>query len=216
MSRSFLFGLLALSTASGAVAQGPTVVFRPVECIPAQGHTLVAVAVTPSVTAAEPRVYFRRQDHGDFYYVPLQRASEGAFWGLLPIPEPENTVAELFAAVADAEGALVSRSAAQIVPVTSDCRVELEGEQRDLAGRLTVGETAVAQAGRELAWWRCEGVVGRIDLRGEERADEACAPVALWWQRPEMLAPLVLGWGGGVLAILIDEEGERELSPARP
>jgi hypothetical protein len=188
-------------------------------CIPIDGNAAVPAEAPVVPEGAEVRTYFRRQDHGDYYYLPMRRdvgASAGPLWSVLPKPEAENEMAELWVAIVAADGTVLSRTTVVTAPVTGDCVAELTAEQLDASDELVIGETARSQEHRRVAWWQCEGIVTRIDVERERRDDDACAPIA-WWQRPEMLAPFTLLGGGGILTLLIDEEPpERELSPALP
>jgi hypothetical protein len=210
-----LLGCLAIASLTGSVAaQSPHVVLAPVACIPPDGNTPVVVAVHPEPAVGEARVFFRREGFGDFYYLPLDRAAEGAYWSVLPIPEEGNHAGELFAAVVDAMGAVIAQSGLQVAPVRQDCVVELDAQQHARAQELTVGETVAPQKGQTVAWWRCEGIVQRVDHQGELRDDEVCAPAALWWQRSGLMAPL-LG-AGAVTVMMLDDTPAREICPARP
>ena len=211
-----LAGLLAL--AATASAQTPRVLVGDVPCIPDGGNAVVPAAAAPVPAGAEVRVYFRRQGYGDFYWVPAQPqdGTAGAYSGVLPIPEPDNDLAEVYAAVYGANGLPLAQSRVKPVPVKADCRVELDTEQQALAAHMLVGETALGQMYRKLAWWKCEGVSERQNVRGERRDDEACAPVPVWWQRPALLVPFVVAGGGVVTAVVIDDEPPVDVSPSQP
>src|SRR5690606_30837718 len=143
-----------------AVAQTPRVLVGDVPCIPAGGNAVVSVAAAPVPSGGEVRVYFRRQGYGDFYWVPARPhdSGAGAFWGVLPVPEPDNRQAEVYAAVYGADGLPLAQSRVRQVPVEGDCRAELSPAQQTEATHMTVGETALGQKLRKLAWWRCDGV----------------------------------------------------------
>lgn len=211
-------GLLAAATA--AAAQTPRVMVGDVPCIPRGGNTVVPAAAAPVPQGAEVRVYFRRQGYGDFYWVHARPDAavdaRHAFWAVLPIPEPDNDLAEVYAAIYGADGMPLAQSRVRQVPVREDCRVELDDQQRADATHMSIGETALGQMFRKVAWWRCEGVRERINVRGERRDDEVCAPVPLWWERAEMLVPFVVAGAGGITTVVIDDEPPRELSPVTP
>ena len=211
-------GLVAAATA--AAAQTPRVMVGDVPCIPRGGNTVVSAAAAPVPQGAEVRVYFRRQGYGDFYWVPARPDAaidaNHAFWAVLPIPEPDNDLAEVYAAVYGADGLPLAQSRVRQVPVRDDCRVDLDDQQQADASHMSIGETALGQMFRKVAWWRCEGVRERVNVRGERRDDEVCAPAPLWWERAEMLVPFVVAGAGGVTTVVIDEEPPRELSPVTP
>lgn len=217
--RCLLLVLAAAAAAAAVTAQAPPpVAMAAPACLPRDGHAVVAgEALVPP--GAEARTYFRRAGFGDFYYLPMQRqeAAGGPLWAVLPMPEPENELAELWVAVVGADGTFLSRTASTTVPVTGDCVADLTAEQSSATDELVIGETARSQKHRKVAWWQCEGIVTRIDVAGERRDDDACAPLA-WFERPELVAPFAVLGGGGILTLIIEDEppGERELSPAQP
>jgi hypothetical protein len=208
----------ALTLAAGAAAQAPRVLVGDVPCVPSAGNTVVPAAAAPVPADAEVRVYFRREGYGDFYWVPARQDddSASAFWAVLPVPEPDNESAEIYAAVYGADGTPLAQSRVRRVPVTDDCSVELDTAQSSDAQHMTIGETALGQMFRKVAWWRCEGVRERVNVRGERRDDEVCAPAPLWYERAEMLVPFVVVGAGGVTTIVIDEEPPPELSAVNP
>jgi hypothetical protein len=200
----------ALTLPALAAAQTPQVLVGDVPCIPRQGNALVQAIAGPLSAGAEVRIYFRRQDHGDFYWVPAQQASNGTWWGVLPLPEPDNTVAEVYGAVYGPGNMPQAQSRIQAVEVREDCRVDLSSEQAEATTSMTVGETALGQKLRKIAWWQCPGVTERIDVNGERRSDEACLPL-VWWQRPEVLGGLLLVPPGIIIV-----EPDPPVSPANP
>jgi hypothetical protein len=215
--RSFaLPALVAFAlSASPSIAQTPRVDTVTPACLPREAHAVVGVAVTGVAEPGEGRVYFRRHGHGDFYWVPVEGPREP--WAVLPLPEPDNRSAEIYAALVAPDGRLIAQSRPVTVPIEDGCRGEApNAEQGRRAQALTVGETTLAQRHRKLAWWRCEGIRERIDVAGERRDDDACSVLA-WWERPELLLPFGVV-GGGV--VLVDDGGDtpddRELSPFQP
>jgi hypothetical protein len=214
--RAVLLAVLAGSSlAAAATAQPARVMLADVPCVIHGGHTPVYAAAGPVPAGGEVRFYFRRQGHGDFYWVPGHLGDQGAFWGVLPVPEPDNDAAEIYAALYGPQGLPLAQSRVQSVPVREDCPVQLDTEQLEESTDLDVGETTLGQKLRKLAWWRCDGVRVRIDVRGERRDDDTCLPLA-WWQRPEALAPFALIGGGGVTTVVVDPEPPLELSPVNP
>ena len=200
----------ALSLPALAAAQTPQVLVGDIPCIPRQGNALVQAIAGPLSAGAEVRFYFRRQEHGDFYWVPARQASNGTWWGVLPLPEPDNTVAEVYGAVYGPGNMPQAQSRIQSVEVREDCRVDLSSEQAQATTSMTVGETALGQKMRKIAWWQCPGVTERIDVNGERRGDEACLPL-VWWQRPEVLGAFLLVPPGVIIL-----EPDPPVSPANP
>ncbi len=215
ISASFLSLLLAGGLAAQTAMPVPRALIGDVACIPKNGHTVVQAVAGVLDPNQEVRVYFRRQGYGDFYWVPSRPSSDGRFWAVLPIPEPDNHQAEVYAAVVSPTGVPLAQSRVVQVPVEPNCHVQLGNAQQADATHLIVGETSLGQKFRKVAWWQCEGIRERIDVRGERRDDEACLPIA-WWERPEMLAPLVLITGGGVTTTVVPPEVPPELSEANP
>jgi hypothetical protein len=192
----------SLLLAVGASAQVPRVLMGDLACIPRQGHAVAQAVAGPLDPREEVRVYFRRQGYGDFYWVPAHPSSDGRFWGILPVPEPDNQLAEVYAAVVTSTGVPRAQSRIITVPVDTNCRVQQLGNaQQADSQHLIVGETSLGQKFRKVAWWQCDGIRERVDVRGERRDDESCLPVA-WWERPEILAPMVLITGGGITTVV--------------
>jgi hypothetical protein len=208
---SFAF-LLALAVAGGAAAQIPRVLIGDLACIPRNGHALAQAVAGPLDPNQDVRIYFRRDGYGDFYWVQARPTSDGRFWGVLPVPEPDNHQAEVYAAVVTATGVPLAQSRVIHVPVESNCRVPLRHAQSVDASHLIVGETSLGQKFRKVAWWQCEGIRERIDVRGERRDDEACLPIA-WWERPEILGTVVLVPGVSITGL---PDPPPELSEANP
>jgi hypothetical protein len=104
-----------------------------------------------------------------------------------------------------------------VVPVQSNCRQQqLDNAQSADSMHLTVGETSLGQKNRKVAWWQCEGIRERVDVRGEHRDDDVCAPMALWWERPAVLAPLAVVGAAGVTTVVIEGNPPQPVSPAHP
>jgi hypothetical protein len=203
--------VLSATIASVAAAQTPRVLVGDVPCIPRGGNAVVSAAAAPLAEGAEVRVYFRRQGYGDFYWVPAHPAEAGgaAFWAVLPVPEPDNTMAEIYAAVYGLDGKPLGQSRVRQVPVAENRQAELDGAQQSEASHLTIGETALGQMYRKVAWWRCEGVRERVNVRGERRDDEVCVP-APWWQRA-MIVPVI--FAAGVTTVQVGVHGVTPLVP---
>jgi hypothetical protein len=210
----------ALLLAGALAAQTPRVLLGELSCVPKNGHALAQAIAAPTPAGSQVRIYFRRQGYGDFYWVPARPTSDGRFWGVLPVPEPDNLQAEVYAAVVAPGGIPLAQSPVRSVPVEKDCRTHLDTAQSADATSLIVGETSLGQKFRKVAWWQCEGIRERIDVKGERRNDEACVPIPLWWERPELLAPFAVVAGGGITTVVIGSppppQGPPELSAANP
>jgi hypothetical protein len=216
-SRALVLAALALVTLGGRLAaQPPRVLLGDLSCVPKGGHALAQAIAAPLPAGSQVRIYFRRQGYGDFYWVPARPTSDGRFWGVLPLPEPDNSQAELYASVVSASGMPLAQSQVRSVPVQSDCRSQLDNAQAADATHLIVGETSLGQKDRKVAWWQCEGIRERIDVRGERRNDDVCVPVPLWWERPEVLAPLAVVGAGGITTVIVGGEPPTPVSPSHP
>src|SRR6188768_1055126 len=161
--------VVSLSVAVGAAAQVPRALIGDLPCIPRNGHAVAQSVAGPLAPTDEVRIYFRRQGYGDFYWVPARPTSDGRYWGVLPVPEPDNKQAEVYAAVMTANGIPRAQSRVMSVPVDANCRVQLGNAQTADAQHLIVGETSLGQKFRKVAWWQCEGIRERVDVRGERR-----------------------------------------------
>ena len=215
-NRLLLLLAIVASAVAPAVAQVPSVVTAPLECLPANGNGASVVAIQPDVEGREIRLYFRRDGFGDFYYAVMEQEEPGIYSGVFPVPEESNVVAEFYVAVLEG-GRVVAQSPVRSVEVTMDCEADLTAEQRQRSTQLRIGETSLSQKHRKVAWWECIGVSERIDVFGEVREDTSCIPVG-WWSRPEMMVPVSLAGAGVTSVVIVDDEppGGAELSPVIP
>jgi len=80
---------------------------------------------------------------------------------------------EFYAGLMDAAGKMLARSDIKVAPVSEECVISLNEEQKGESQNLIVGETAVWQSRgkKKLFHWQCAGVVTRIDPQGIRRAD---------------------------------------------
>ncbi|MBZ0113740.1 MAG: hypothetical protein K8J08_14840 [Thermoanaerobaculia bacterium] len=209
--------LVGAFTASMTFGQAPIVTPEPLACMPTEGHSVVYADVDPLPgDDDEVRIFFRRDGFGDYYYVIMEVLDENVpnrYRGVVPVPEPDNLSTQMYLGVIAPDRTLVSRSLTTSVAIDEDCDVEV-----DDGANFVVGETSYAQKNRKIAWWQCEDVTSRIDVNGEVRDEGSCVPVILWWQRPEILVPTVLGSVGGVVLVddLIDPNPPSPVSPSTP
>lgn len=209
--------LVGALTASMATAQAPIVTPEPLACMPTDGHAVMYADVEPLPGEQdEVRVFFRRDGYGDYYYVVMEVADENVpnrYRGVVPVPEPDNLSTQVYLGVISPDQTLVSRSLTTNIAIEEDCDVEV-----DEGADFVVGETSYAQKNRKIAWWQCEDVTSRIDVNGEVRDEGSCIPVILWWQRPEVIVPVVLGSVAGVVLIddLLDPSPAPPVSPSTP
>jgi len=211
---TFLLAGLLLAGATAATAQ--SIVVEKPRCLPAEDNGLVRATVTstPAVagTGLSPRLYFRWRDHEDFYWVALEPEAGGRYWATPPKPELRNEQIELYGALVDATGKVVSRSESQIAPVTKDCRVQLGPKEQGVAQNLTVGETSPKQQGKKVMAFLCDGVVTRVNSAGVRRSDEVCRAcvIAFWQRKAVLLAPVA-----GIIGVVVTDQ-DPEPSPSRP
>ncbi|HEX5757961.1 MAG TPA: hypothetical protein VF121_02100 [Thermoanaerobaculia bacterium] len=210
MNRTLL-AVAALLAAAAAHAQ-PTVEVEELRCLPAGRNGLVRATAANEPAGGSARLQFRWRDHGEIYWLDLEPGGGGRWWGVLPKPEKRNQEVEYSAALVDAGGAVVARSATRYVKVNGNCPVELSPRETGVAENLTVGESAPQQQGKTVMGFLCDGIVTRVNHAGIRRADETCRScVIAWWARPSVLFPAGVG---GIL--IIDEDPEPEPSPSRP
>jgi hypothetical protein len=211
---TFLLAGLLLAGATAATAQ--SIVVEKPRCLPAEDNGLVRATVTSTPAAAgtglSPRLYFRWREHEDFYWVALEPEAGGRYWATPPKPELRNEQIELYGALVDATGKVVSRSESQFAPVTKDCKVELGPKERGVAQNLTVGETSPKQQGKKVLAFLCDGVVTRVNSAGVRRSDEVCRAcvIAFWQRKAVLLAPIA-----GIIGVVVTDQ-DPEPSPSRP
>jgi hypothetical protein len=207
---TFLLAGLLLAGATAATAQ--SIVVEKPRCVPQEDNGLVRATVTSSGPGLSARLYFRWREHEDYYWVALEAEAGGRFWATPPKPELRNEQIELYGALVDATGKVVSRSESQVVPVTKDCGVQLGPKEQGVAQNLTVGETSPKQQGKKVLGFLCDGVVTRVNSAGVRRSDEVCrACVIAFWQRKAVLLTPV----AGIIGVVVTGQ-EPEPSPSRP
>jgi hypothetical protein len=208
MKRILIAAGAALLAATAIHAQ--TIEIEQLQCIPTGDNALVKATAANEPGGASPRLYFRwRRDQGEFYWVELEPAGGGNYWGVFPRPERRNTEVEYYATLVNAAGAEVAKSTVRTVKVNGNCPVKLAEREEGVAGNLTVGETVAQQQGKGkgVLGFLCDGIVTRVNYEGIRRSDEVCrACVIAWWQLPAMAAVPTVG------ILIIDDP----VSPSRP
>ena len=195
---------------AAATAHAQSIALEKTSCIPKEDNGVVRANTSGAVSAQTPRLYFRWKDHEDFYWVEMEAEPGGRFWATPPKPEERNEQVEVYAALVDAIGKVVTRSESQLVKVTKGCDVRLTEKERGVAENLTVGETSPKQEGKKVMAFLCDGVVTRVNSAGIRRSDGVCrACVIAWWQRAAAVAP-------SFALITPPFHPPEEPSPARP
>jgi hypothetical protein len=205
---------LALSL-PGVLSAQTTATAEQIECLAPGENGVVRGTARGGTMGSEPRLYFRWDDHGPFYWVEMQAEGGGNYWAVPPKPEDRNEMVEYYVEVVDAAGERLGRSETLTAPVDEDCELSLTPEQEGVAENMIVGETAPEQEGEEVMGFLCDGIVARVDYRGIRRADEICrACVIAWWKRPAVLVPAAAAVVG--VGVVLDDDGGDEASPSRP
>ena len=84
-----LIPILALVSPVLLWAQEPRIAHVPVTCLPMDNHSVIGTETSPQNAFQTARVYFRSNVFGVFYYVDMARTA-GAFYAVLPKPEPTS------------------------------------------------------------------------------------------------------------------------------
>lgn len=177
---------LCLCFAAPALAQPVLISLADLPCLPEQANAALHVSVSPDVEQNAVRLFFRRQAHGDLYYLQMHPLGEGRYWAVLPKPQHQNEMVEYHVHIGGPAGETMATSPIRLVAVTHDCEVELTDQEEDESDNLRVGETTADQKSRAVAWFLCDGIVERIGVDGLVRPDDFCGV-------PPPPAPLVLG-----------------------
>jgi len=203
--RKLLYSVLVgASFASAAAFAAPAIVdVRGVPCLPRERNAAVYATVSPDLSDYQVRLFFRRDGHGDAYFVVMKKLDDkGHFFAVLPKPDRQNEEVEYHVHVRGPEKETLASSPILVAPVTGDCKVELTKEEDDMSNELVIGETRVDQKGHPVAWFLCDGIVSRIDIVDQQRPDEFCAV-------PPGPVPIVAS-GGPTVGVAT------EASPSRP
>jgi hypothetical protein len=127
--------------------------------------------------------------------------------------EQNQEAAEFYVAVYDASGKVRGRSKTMLVEVReNDCYQDLTPQQRGWAENLTVGETSIAQADKEVFHWLCYGIVTRIDTEDVLHPDEFCRACVVGLG----FVPPLASVAAGVVSGSIIEHPPTEASPRQP
>ena len=81
--------ILALVSPLLLWTQEPHIAHVPVTCLPMDGHSVIGAETSPQNAFQTARVYFRSNVFAVFYYVDMARTA-GAFYAVLPTPEPTS------------------------------------------------------------------------------------------------------------------------------
>jgi hypothetical protein len=204
----------ALSLAAVPLLAQATIAVEQLSCMRTGDNQVVHATAANQPAGGSGRLYFKWSDHGDKYWVELQDDGIGRYWTTPPKPESRNTKVEYYAVLLDGAGAEVARSAVYTAKVTGDCKVQLTPQQYGWAQNLTIGETSPKQVHNRVEGFLCDGIVTRVNPENIRRADETCRACAIaWWQRKEILIPLIAAGAGGITTIVVDHP---ESSPSRP
>ena len=129
------------------------------------------------------------------------------------LKEQSQEAAEYYVAVYDAAGEVRGRSETMVAEVReNDCRQDLTEQQRGWANNLTVGETSIAQANKEVFHWLCDGIVTRIDTDDVLHPDEFCRACVVGLG----FIPPLASVAAGVVSGAIIEHPPTEASPRQP
>jgi hypothetical protein len=204
----FAAGLLLASAAAHTASAQSISVVDP-ECVPRKGNGVIRASVIPDPAVGQsPRLYFRWKGQPAFYWVSLEVEPNGRYWSMLPRVEERNEEVELYAAVVDAAGKVLSQSDVKFVKVRNDCKVDPTPKEKGAAENLSIGETASSQYRKRVVGFLCPGIKIRIDPQGVKRADEECGPCGLAWLPPALAT-------AGVLGVVVGAT-PGEASPSRP
>ncbi len=191
-------------------AQAQTISLEQAPCVPQEDNGIVRANVAGGGPTLQPRLYFRWNNHEDFYWVAMEPDPNGRFWATPPKPEKRNEMIQYYGALIDPVGKVAGRSPMLTTKVTKDCKPNLTPRERGMAENLTVGETTPQQQGREVLAFLCDGVITRVNYAGIRRGDDVCrACVVAWW--PRVVSPAVAG-----LTSIIIVGDDPEPSTARP
>ena len=214
--RPALAGLLAFGFALAAHAETPNIEFTAPECAPPANNLLVKARVTPENGWSSVRAFFKRNGRPEPYFLEMRSAGKGDYWVVLPKPDEDTVAIDIQIVVKDSEGN-ETRSDTKVVPVIAGCPVALTEEQLAFARNLVVAETLPAQYGGGVLGFLCDGIVLRMNSRGDLRPEDCCCEAAmlLYAHNPKLVLPLVI-LGGTAGGYIVTGGGGGEVSPSRP
>ena len=129
-------------------------------CFQVEKNIVVHAPATPG-TNQTPRLYYRWTEPKDeakkpYFWQQLESEPGGHYWTTPPKPEKRNKEVELFGALVDAAGTIVTKTQPVKVKVTDDCKPELTDKEKGVAQNLTVGETVKEQQGDKVTGFLCD------------------------------------------------------------
>jgi hypothetical protein len=205
--------MLGLTAVAGAAYAAPPVVTpRPPACIPTAGNSVVATTIAPASGWASVRVYFRKGGEKQYYYLEARVQGDGRYWVALPKPEFDTKTVDYYLAVEDA-GGKVTTTAPQTLQVTGGCSASLTTEEGKYAKNLVIGETFPEQREKQVLGFMCDGIISRINARGDLLPDEQCRKILAAQQRKAVWLPIAAIGSAGSGVVIIHKP---EQSQARP
>jgi hypothetical protein len=205
---------LGLAAALGAGNRpAPIASVRAPACAPMAGNVAVAAVITPPTGLASVRVYFRKGGEKLLYYLEA-RASEGdRYWAVLPKPEAQTKTVDYSFVSKDGAGRVTS-TPFQTLRVSPECAVACTSAETASATNLVVGETAQEQRGLEVVGFLCDGIISRINVRGDLLPDEQCRRILATGAVGRAVWLPIAAIGAGGSGVVIIRKGEQ--SQARP
>ena len=206
----------AMASAAPLAAQSPSITVPQVSCFRfADNQVVRATTLGEPGGGATARLYFQWADHPYYYWVDFEHDGPGRYWVTPPKPENRNKEVEYYGVLLDGAGRQLARTPVLKSKVTSDCQLKLTPQQLGAAQNLTIGETSDKQHNNRVNGFLCDGIVTRVNTENVKRADETCRTcVIAWWERKELLIPVVgAATVGGLTSVILDKP---EPSPSRP
>jgi hypothetical protein len=146
-------------------------------CIAAGSQARVDWNAGSSPRPAAVRVYFQSANAKMEHYVEMRSAGNGSYWAVLP--KPQAGVSYIDYRVATVEGANdLTRDHGRIALANDCASPRLGSQEASYASSLIVGSAEPVSPVIPVGF-KCDGIIGRINAKGELSAFDACGEQAL-------------------------------------
>jgi hypothetical protein len=188
---------------------------NPVPCVSSAMNARVTATVPSALTS--PRVFFRANGQGFYYYLDLRRGTNGLWWAIFPAIESSTRSITYYVGGLDSSRHWTVSNPITLTAAAACPPQALTKEEQLAAEHLVIGLTSYDQPAVPVGF-QCRGITNVIAANGRmRRADECRAGrVVLAANREAELAAkaaLTAAALAGGWAIVHNQESHKQVSP---
>lgn len=161
LSAQRVIGLIALM---GVFASSSLAAISVHEVTKSPTGNLVVTARYEGDLKGTPRLYFRRAGYGDYYFVAMRISAQGTLTAVLPKSDAATDQVECYASIHDSLGRALEKTDLSTFALAGAKVEGLTPEQQTAATSIAIGETTKSQKGRQLAWFKTDGISSRMGV----------------------------------------------------